>query len=221
MFEILISRMNASHARIGNPDPALIVRGTKIKPVHHSLLWVSHLFILILSTSTFAIGSGEKTPEEKAIIAEKSAVDHYNSGVKAMAKARETALKGDSTFAFNYRATSDAKVKKHFEKAVREFEQAAKLDPKMKEALNNLGYCYRKLGMLTESLAAYDKAIGIDPNFAQAREYRGETYLALAQLDKAKAELTFLIDAKSPYADSLTRAIQLYELAQINEKMGK
>ncbi len=183
--------------------------------------WVSLLFVLILTTSSFAIGSGEKTPEEKAVIAEKSAVDHYNAGVKAMTKARETAIKGDSTFAFNYRATSDAKVKKHFEKAAREFEQAAKLDPKMKEALNNLGYCYRKLGKLTESLAAYDKAIAIDPNFAQAREYRGETFLAMAQLERAKTELQFLSDLKSPYADSLSRAIELYELAMISEKMGK
>jgi tetratricopeptide (TPR) repeat protein len=88
----------------------------------------------------------------------------------------------------------------------------------MAEAYNNLGYCLRKLGKLDESLKAYEQAIGLKADFAQAREYRGETYLALGLLEKAQTDKDFLMQMKSPLADTLARSIELYQLEKINEK---
>ena len=173
---------------------------------------------LLLATTSFAIGSG-KSDEEKADEKKTKAIEVYDDGVMYLEKARFTAELGDSAFAFNYRATSDAKAKKAFEKAVDRFKEATKLDPTMKEAFNNLGYAYRKLGKLDESLAAYQSALALDSSFAQAREYLGETYLALDQLDKAEEQYQWLLSIESPYADTLSGAINMYKLREINAKL--
>lgn len=175
---------------------------------------------LLLTTNLAAIGSDEKTPEEKAADAQKKATSEYNDGVKEMNQARDILKKGDSAYAFNYRATSDAKARKKFESALKKFHKATDLNTNFPEAWNNMGYCYRKLGKLTESLDSYDKAIGIKGDFAQAREYRAETYLALGQLASAQKELDFLKQMNSPYADSLSQSIERYQLEQVQKKNG-
>lgn len=172
---------------------------------------------LFLPSSIFAIGSNEKTPEEQATEHSAKAIDHYNSAVKRIQHSKDIALKGDSAFAYNYRATSDAKVRKEYEKAVKDLLKALELNPEMKEAHNNLGYCYRKLGKLDESLAAYSRALTLDSNFAQAREYRAETYLALGELAKAEGELVYLKGMKSPFAEQLALSIELFKLAEIDK----
>jgi len=180
---------------------------------------VTALLFLLLAVSAFAIGSGEKSPKEEAEDNDKKALSEYNDGVKHMNKAKEAAQKGDSAFAFNYRATSDAKARKEFEKAIENFTKSIGLNPNMPEAHNNLGYCYRKVDKLAESLAAYDTAIRLKLDFAQAREYRAETYLAMGEIDKAMAELAYLTNLKSPYADSLSQSIDLYKLQHVESKM--
>lgn len=176
----------------------------------------SVLCLMATAGTVAAFGSGEKTPEAKANAASAKATSAYNESVRYIEHAKEIASKSDSTYAYNYRATSDAKASREYEKAVIALKKAVALNPQFKEAHNNLGYCYRKLGKLDESLAAYDKAIALDSNFAQAREYRGETYLSLRQLSKAQAELEFLKALKSPYADQLDHSIELFRLAEID-----
>ncbi len=163
-------------------------------------------------SNLMAFGSKEKTPEQQASDNKKQAVSVYNSGVKHMEAANAVGRKTDSLYAYNYRATNDARAKKEFEKAVSDFKKATTLDPDLAEAYNNLGYSYRKLGQLNESLEAYSKAIAINSNFAQAREYRGETYLALGDLAKAQEEMNFLTQMKSPYADTLAKSIEAFQL---------
>lgn len=175
------------------------------------------MMIVLCASPVFAIGSAEKTPEEKASDNARKATNAYNDGVRRVDHAKEIGLKGDSAYAYNYRATSDAKARREYEKAVKNFTKAIELNPQMKEAHNNLGFCFRKLGKLTESLASYDAAIALDSNFAQAREYRAETYLALGQLSNAEAELTFLKSLKSPFADQLARSIEMYKLEEIDK----
>ncbi len=136
-------------------------------------------FLLLFTLANTVFGSGEKTPEEEASELIKKATKEYNKGVKHMDKARKQAQKGDSTYAFNYRATTAAKTKNEYKKAVKRFNKAIKHKAEFPEAFNNLGYCYRKLGKLEESLEAYSKALKLNPDFAQAIEYLGETFLAL------------------------------------------
>ena len=170
---------------------------------------------LLLAVNAAPFWSSKKSPEEKAAESRKKAVEIYNSGVQHMDKARAILSAGDSTFAYNYRATSNAKARGEYQRAAGDFAKAVKLDSTFFEAYNNLGYCYRKLGDFPAALGAYDKAISLNGDFAQAREYRGQTYLAMGKLDLARNELEFLEDLESPYADSLSRSIQLYRLNQL------
>jgi tetratricopeptide (TPR) repeat protein len=178
------------------------------------------VFVIVISSNLFAIGSSSKSPEEKAEDDAKKAIKEYNDGVKHMDKANQILIAGDSAFAYNYRATSDAKAQREYKKAVKNYNKALDLQPDMKEAYNNLGYCYRKLGELDKSIKAYTNALRLDPNFAQAREYLGETYLALKRLDKANEQLTYLTELKSPYADTLSQSIKMYELIEFSERIN-
>lgn len=147
------------------------------------------------------------------------AIELYNSGVAHMDKAKDIIAVGDSAFAYNYRATSDAKATKEYEKAIADFKDALKLQPDMKEAYNNLGYCYRKIGKLELSYKNYQRALNFDPDFVQALEYLGETYLAMDSLNAALANLKHLTELKSPYADTLSKAIEIYKLNQVNQSL--
>lgn len=181
---------------------------------------VAIVTILTIHSTTFAFGSKEKSPEEQAAEKDKKATQSYNEGVKRMEKAKQIISGGDSTYAFNYRATSDAKAKKEYEKAVDKFKTTIELKPDMAEAFNNLGYCYRKLDKLPLSLENYHKALELSPGFPQAHEYLGETFLAMDSLKLAQGQLQMLQELKSPYADTLLKSIELYKLAKVNERLN-
>jgi len=172
---------------------------------------------LLVASPLHAMGSKSKTPAEKAGEEVRKATAVYNEGVARMEHGDVLGLKTNQAHGYDYGATPDGKAVREYEKAVADFDKAVALDPKLKEAHNNLGYCYRRLGKLKESLAAYDRAITLDPDFAQAREYRGETYLALDQLDKAEAELAVLKRLQSRYADQLAQSIALYREREAQE----
>lgn len=163
---------------------------------------------MIMAASISAAPSEEKKTNTK----EDAAQEEYNKGVGHMDQAQAILLKGDSAFAYNYRATSDAKAQREYKKAIYRFQRALESKPDMKEALNNLGYCYRKIGEFENSLKAYTRAIAFDKDFAQAREYLGETYLAMDSLDQALEQLDYLKKLESPLADTLALAIASYKL---------
>lgn len=75
-----------------------------------------------------------------------------------------------------------------YRRAVKEFEEAARLDPKSAEARRGAGTAYLKLGsgdvvtvpeMLAKAVAAFKEALRLDPASAQTRYRLGEAYLAL------------------------------------------
>ena len=57
------------------------------------------------------------------------------------------------------------------------------------EALNGLGYTNRKLGNFKTAIGYYMKALAIDPNYLDAREYLGEGYASAGKLDLARQQL--------------------------------
>ena len=54
------------------------------------------------------------------------------------------------------------------------------------DAHNLMGFAYRKLGDYDKALAAYDRALDLNPHHRGAMEYLGEAYLELDQPDLAK-----------------------------------
>jgi tetratricopeptide (TPR) repeat protein len=55
--------------------------------------------------------------------------------------------------------------------------------------LTMIGYAKRKLGSVDEGMAYYQRALAVDPNNADTREYLGEAYVQMGRMDLAKAEL--------------------------------
>jgi Flp pilus assembly protein TadD len=57
------------------------------------------------------------------------------------------------------------------------------------KVLNYIGYSHRKAGRLETGIEVYKKALALDPNYVQAREYLGEAYVLAGKRDLAEAEL--------------------------------
>ncbi len=56
-------------------------------------------------------------------------------------------------------------------------------------ALNAMGFATRKLGNVDGALPYYARALALEPNYVQAREYLGEAFLAKGDLASARDQL--------------------------------
>jgi tetratricopeptide (TPR) repeat protein len=142
-----------------------------------------------------------RTPEEMAIAAYNSGVDHKDKGLKIEATA------GPSIDAKERAKVAD-KAKKEYEKALKDFKSAASNSPQMYQAYNGMGFSYRKTGDYAKALEMYDRALTLKPGFPDAIEYRGEAYLGLNRVDDAKQAYLEILAADRKQADTLMAAMQ-------------
>jgi tetratricopeptide (TPR) repeat protein len=167
-------------------------------------------FVAATGTGLLAIHSGSKesstaptaSPEAQATDAFNSGVKHLNNGDKAELKAA-TAKPADAE-----KATRQARDE--YEKALKDFQKAVVLSPKMHRAYNGLGYAYRKTGNYPKALENYDIALQISPDFADAIEYRGEAYLGLNRMEDAKQAYLALFGSSRTHADVLMKAMKAW-----------
>ena len=155
------------------------------------------------SSSPAAAPARPVTPEEMAVDAYNSGLDHRGKGLKAEEKA--AASKKDTD-----KVKEEKKAREEYEKAFKDFKKAAELNPNLPQAYNGMGFAYRKLGDYTKALEMYDKALTMAPNFPDAIEYRGEAYLALNRLDDAKQAYLTLFGMDRKQADMLMNAMKAY-----------
>jgi lipoprotein NlpI len=118
------------------------------------------------------------------------------------------------------------------DRAIADFNEAIRINPKDAIAFNNRGYAYNAKGDLDRAIADYGEAIRIDPGDADAFTGRGIAYSAKGDNDRAIADYSEVIqldpkDAKafvsrgSAYSDrgDLDRAIADYnEAIRLNPK---
>ena len=57
------------------------------------------------------------------------------------------------------------------------------------EALTMLGYSHRHAGRLATGIGYYNRALAIDPDYVQAREYLGEGYVEAGKFELAAVQL--------------------------------
>jgi tetratricopeptide (TPR) repeat protein len=77
-------------------------------------------------------------------------------------------------------------------------------------ALNARGYATRKLGRTDEGISYYLKAVALDPNYPQVREYLGEAYVIEGKYDLAKDQLATiqkLCGTDCEYYENLAEAL--------------
>jgi tetratricopeptide (TPR) repeat protein len=131
----------------------------------------------------------------------------YNLGYEEFEKAQAEEILGQKLSGAKAKASAD-KVRASFLAARAKFEDAAKADPTTKEAWNLIGYTSRRLGEYDKSLAAYEKALALNPTYSEAIEYRAEAYLALNRLDDAKAAYLTLFASARNHASVLMQSMQ-------------
>src|SRR5262245_2106009 len=154
------------------------------------------------------------TPEERAVEAYKSGDDHRVKGKKFEEEA--TAKKGADV------EKTLAKAKSEYQKSLKDFTSAAKLNPKLAPAYNGMGYAYRKTGDYAKALEMYDQAIELaKPQiFPEAIEYRAEAYLALNRIDDARQAYLDLFAADRKQADILMAAMKNWVSARHTDAAG-
>ncbi|HEY4672456.1 MAG TPA: tetratricopeptide repeat protein [Gemmatimonadaceae bacterium] len=141
------------------------------------------------------------SPEERAIEAYKSGDEHRVKGKKLEEEA-STKQGADVE-------KTTAKAKSEYEKSLKDFKNAAKLNPGLYQAYNGMGYAYRKTGDYAKALEMYDQAIKLAPGFfPEAVEYRAEAYLALNRIDDARQAYLDLFAADRKQADILMDAMK-------------
>ena len=154
----------------------------------------------------------ELTPEQKAMAA-------YNQGLEYRNRAWEL----EEEAAGQEGAKADKKLgkaQKAYQKAIREFRRAVELEADFHQAHSSLGYALRKTGQFEESLAAYDRALAIDPRYAEAIEYRGEAYLGLDRIEEAKSAYMELFRMDRERAAELMTAMKRW-LEQRRQDAGE
>ena len=98
-------------------------------------------------------------------------------------------------------ARGDAYRKKgELDKAVADYTDAIRLDPKDAAAHAARGDVYRKKGELNKAIADYTEAIRLDPKNAAAHAARGVAYRMEAESDKAIADYIEVINPQDAEA---------------------
>jgi tetratricopeptide (TPR) repeat protein len=87
-----------------------------------------------------------------------------------------------------------------YDRALKLFEEAARLQPKNATVYNMIGLCHFRKQEYPEALKAFTKALELVPTFSDARNNRGATYLAMGQNSLAEVDfLAVLADNTYPH----------------------
>ena len=142
-----------------------------------------------------------KTPEQRA-------VENYLRGVKNRDKGVAFELEASSETSEKKQEKLLKKAQKEYARAQSRFEKTIEKLPGAFEAYSDLGFVLRKQGHYDESLAAYNQALSLNPEYLPAIEYRGEAFLGLNRLDDAKQAYMVLFRQDRTLADTLMTAMQ-------------
>jgi tetratricopeptide (TPR) repeat protein len=155
----------------------------------------------------------EMTPQEIARAA-------YNDGVRAVKQATKYEADIAKQTRDDKKAKAVEKTRKQYDKARAYFARAVTQQPKMHEAWNYVGYTSRKLGDAATALGAYDEALKLKPDYAEAIEYRAVAYLALNRLDDAKNAYMTLFRDNRKLADQLMLEMRAWVTARRADPAG-
>ena len=149
---------------------------------------------------------GHTTPGQRAITEYREGERHLDRARAAQLDLLEARAGGDEARI----AKLDEQAKGAYVQAERRFRQALEYDDALFQAWSSLGYTLRRQGGFEAALAAYDKAIALEPRYAEAVEYRAESHLELGRLEEAKAGYVTLVDWVRPMADQLMAKMEAW-----------
>lgn len=174
------------------------------------------LFAVPAAFASFGGGSGGSPMPSTPAPGEQPNVD---ASAQATPRQRAERLYGDAyDDVAKAKQESDAgkakNAEKRYRRALDHAKEAAQLDTSYVEAWNLIGFASRKLNDYPASLAAYQRCLAINPNFAPAREYLGEAYVELGKAALAREQLDWLVKlGKDDDAGTLRAKIEAFETA--------
>lgn len=132
---------------------------------------------------------------------------NYNVGFERFENTKKLEMAGGRLSGAAARANA-AEVRKGYTEAREKFRAAVAANPSMKEAWNLIGYTSRQLGEYEDSLAAYEKALALAPDYPEAIEYRAELFLLTGKFDQVKAAYAQLLQSQPSYAGVLKESMR-------------
>lgn len=138
----------------------------------------------------------------------------YESAMKARDRGAAHEAKAGRASDSQKRAKYLDKAQEQYQKALEKLQEAVEKKPDFHEAWTQLGYAYYKTGDTEGAFRAYDRALLLEPNYAEAIQYRAETYLGMNQLDEAKRAYMHLFARRRELANQLMSAMRVW----VNEK---
>jgi tetratricopeptide (TPR) repeat protein len=173
---------------------------------------------LLLAAACTAFGAGggsmpssdSMRSDRPAATPEEQARTFYDAGVQAVEKGDRLAADAARQTDAKKQQKAMAKSRDAYTTALKKFIRATGLNPAMYQAWNYVGYTNRKLGNYQATLDAYDRALTLRPDYAEAIEYRGHAYLALNRLADAKAAYLALFGSNRKLAAQLLAAMQTW-----------
>ena len=113
-------------------------------------------------------------------------------------------------------------VERNPEKRLRLLEELSNKYPQEKEFHSDLGLVYDGRGRYPEAIAAYEKALTLDPNFGPALNQAGYDYAALGELEKALQYFERYAAANPGQANPIDSIAELYfRLGKFDEAKAK
>lgn len=177
-------------------------------------------------TANIAVGAGDSPmsggnfPAGREMTPQEVARRAYNDGVRALKRADKYEAAAMKETREDKKAKTTERARKQFEKARGLFAAAVTNQPKMHEAWNYIGYTSRKMGDTATALGAYDEALKLKPDYAEAIEYRAVAYLALNRLEDAKNAYMTLFRDNRKLADQLMMEMRDWVTARRAEPSG-
>ena len=138
---------------------------------------------------------------------------NYNVGFEQFENVRRLQMAASSLKGAALRAQEE-QIRQGFTEARLRFRAATAADPQMKQAWNMLGYTSRELGAYEESLAAYERALALQPDYPEAIEYRAELFLLTGRFDEVKAAYGTLLESSPTYAEVLKASMQQWAASE-------
>ena len=128
-------------------------------------------------------GSGGGTSSLPRKSPHQVAIDHYNAGIRHREKAEQLEIQLAAAETDKAARKLEKKINKEYKKAAKRFRSAVKKVSALYQAHASLGYVLKQLGEWDQSMAAYNEALRLRPEYTPAIEYRAEAYLALGNFD--------------------------------------
>ena len=105
--------------------------------------------------------------------------------------------------------------------AIKEYEQALRLNPDYAKVHNNLGDALAQVGKVTEAIGQYEQALRIEPDFAEAHSNLGFALWQAGNLKDAIGHLEQAVRIKPDYGDAhYNLGIALEQAGRVREAIG-